>query len=395
MILGPSLILDGGLPNRSDRRLRPARTPLGHTIDPRPGQCPAALTAQTPIVSRMTGKTRAVIGGVDTHTDTHEAAVLHKRGRLLAVEGFPTSPSGYQQLLGWIHSFGAVREIGVESSGAYGTALTRHLRTAGVKVVEVNRPHAHTRNRRGKNDAIDAEAAARKVLAGECTAVPKDTTGIIEAIRQLLLARASAVHARAAALHQLGELVITAPAEVRQSLTAKTLPGKASQATRWRPDPARLADPAQAARMALRSIVRRIHTLGDEIKLLDAQLSTLVRRAAPKTLALLGVGIVHTAQMLIPQARTSKGGTARTRSRTCTAPTRSRHRPARPNGTVSTPAATATPAAPSTSSPWSGCATANAPAPTPSAAPATESPRKRSSAASRDTSPARSTTPSA
>jgi transposase len=51
--------------------------------------------------------------------------------------------------------------------------------------------------------------------------------------------------------------------------------------------------------MALRSIGRRIHTLGDEIKLLDAQLSTLVRRAAPKTLALLGVGIIHTAQMLI------------------------------------------------------------------------------------------------
>jgi transposase len=187
----------------------------------------------------------------------------------------------------------------VESSGAYGAALTRHLVAAGVKVVEVNRPHAHTRNRRGKNDAIDAEAAARKVLAGECTAVPKDTIGIVEAIRQLLLARASAVHARAAALHQLGELVVTSPADVRASLTAKTLAGKASQATRWRPDPARLADPAQAARIALRSIGRRIHALSDEIKLLDAQLSTLVTRAAPKTLALLGVGIVHTAQMLI------------------------------------------------------------------------------------------------
>jgi transposase len=250
-------------------------------------------------MSRMTGKTRVVIGGVDTHADTHEAAVLDERGRLLAVEGFPTTPTGYQQLLDWMRGFGTVREIGVESSGAYGAGLTRHLRGAGVKVLEVNRPHAHTRNRRGKNDAIDAEAAARKVLAGECTAIPKDTTGIVEAIRQLLLARASAVHARAAALHQLGELVVTAPAEVRQSLTAKTLPGKASQATRWRPDPGRLADPAQAARMALRSIGRRIHTLGDEIKLLDAQLSTLVKRAAPKTLALLGVGIIHTAQMLI------------------------------------------------------------------------------------------------
>lgn len=226
-------------------------------------------------MSRMTGKTRVVIGGVDTHADTHEAAVLDERGRLLAVEGFPTTATGYQQLLDWMRGFGVVREIGVESSGAYGAGLTRHLLAAGVKVLEVNRPHAHTRNRRGKNDAIDAEAAARKVLAGECTAIPKDTTGIVEAIRQLLLARASAVHARAAAMHQLGELVVTAPAEVRQSLTAKTLPGKASQATRWRPDPARLADPAQAARMALRSIGRRIHTLGEEIKLRVINLQAL------------------------------------------------------------------------------------------------------------------------
>ncbi len=136
-------------------------------------------------MSRMTGKTAAVTGGIDTHADTHEAAVLDEHGRLLAVEEFPTTPSGYQQLLDWMRGFGAVREIGVEFSGSYGAALTRHLRSAGVKVVEVNRPHPHTRNRRGKNDAIDAEAAARKVLAGECTAVPKDTTGIVEAIRQL------------------------------------------------------------------------------------------------------------------------------------------------------------------------------------------------------------------
>jgi transposase len=236
---------------------------------------------------------------VDTHADTHQAAVLDEHGRLLDVNRFPATPAGYEQLLAWMRGYGTIRQVGVESSGSYGAGLTRHLHTAGVTVVEVNRPHAHTRHRRGKNDTIDAEAAARKVLAGECTAIPKDTSGIVEAIRQLLLARASAVHARAAALHQFGQLVVTAPAQVRQSLTAKTLAGKATQAARWRPDPARLADPPQAARMALRSIGRRIHTLTDEVKHLDIQLSTLVRRAAPKTLALLGVGIIHAAQMLI------------------------------------------------------------------------------------------------
>jgi len=40
-----------------------------------------------------------------------------------------------------------------------------------VAVVEVNRPDAAVRRRRGKTDAIDAEAAGRAVLAGSATAV--------------------------------------------------------------------------------------------------------------------------------------------------------------------------------------------------------------------------------
>ena len=50
-------------------------------------------------------------------------------------------------------------------------------------MIEINQPHRHLRARRGKNDAIDTEAAARKVLSGEATAAATDTTGIVEAIR--------------------------------------------------------------------------------------------------------------------------------------------------------------------------------------------------------------------
>jgi len=157
-------------------------------------------------MSRMRNKTAAVIGGVDTHADTHQAAALNEQGRLLGVRPFATTEDGYRQLLAWLRNLGPIRAVGIEGSGSYGAGLTRHLRAAGVPVVEVNRPHAHTRARRGKTDAIDAEAAARKVLAGECTAIPKDTTGIAEAIRQLHLARASAVQARTAALNQLDKL---------------------------------------------------------------------------------------------------------------------------------------------------------------------------------------------
>jgi transposase len=247
----------------------------------------------------MTGKSRAVVGGVDTHADTHQAAAVDEQGRLLGVQPFPATEDGCRQLLRWLHHWGQVRVVGVEGSGSYGAGLTRYLRAHGVPVVEVNQPHAHTRARRGKSDAIDAEAAARKVLAGECTAIPKDTTGIVEAIRQLQVARAGAVQARTAALNQLGDLVITAPATVRAALTAKTQSGMAAQAARWRPDPTRLADPAHAARLALHSIAGRIQALRAEIAALERQLSTLVKRAAPRTLRLLGVGPVHAAQMLI------------------------------------------------------------------------------------------------
>jgi hypothetical protein len=39
----------------------------------------------------MTGATRVVMGGIDTHADTHEAAVLDGRRRLLAVKKFVTT----------------------------------------------------------------------------------------------------------------------------------------------------------------------------------------------------------------------------------------------------------------------------------------------------------------
>jgi transposase len=247
----------------------------------------------------MAGEKPVVIGGVDCHADTHEAAVLTEQGRLLATARFDTTTAGYQALLEWLRHYGRISAVGIEGSGSYGAALTRHLRSRGIKVVEVNRPHAHTRARRGKNDAIDAEAAARKVLARECTAIPKDTTGIVEAIRQLHLARASAVQARTAALNQLDDIIVTAPAEIRLTLTGRTLASKAAQCARWRPDTTRLADPAQAVRAALRSIARRIHSLSEEIEGLNADLSALVKQAAPKTLALLGVGTIHAAQMLI------------------------------------------------------------------------------------------------
>lgn len=244
-------------------------------------------------------ETAIVIGGVDCHAEVHHAAALDGTGRRLGERAFPATQPGYEQLLAWLRGFGPVSEVGVESTGSYGAGLTRFLVQAGVRVVEINQPHAHLRHRRGKTDAVDAEAAARKVLSGEATVVPKETTGAVEAIRQLRLTRRSAVKARASALRQLGDLIVTAPAKLRERLSRKTLPGQAAICVRFRPDRRRLTDPVQAAKLALRTLARRIVALDAEIDQLDEHLEQLVRAAVPRTIALLGIGPHHAGQLLV------------------------------------------------------------------------------------------------
>ena len=126
-----------------------------------------------------------VVGGVDTHAATHHAAVLDARGALLGSAQFPATGAGYSDLLGWMSEFGRLHCVGVEGTGAYGAGLARHLHGHGVVVLEVPRPDRRLRRRLGKSDPIDAEAAARAVLAGTASARPKLSNGPMEAIRAL------------------------------------------------------------------------------------------------------------------------------------------------------------------------------------------------------------------
>ena len=246
-----------------------------------------------------TSEGATVVGGVDCHSRVHHAVALDETGRRLGDRAFPATGAGYADLLGWLRGFGAVTVVGVESTGSYGAALTRFLLQAGVRVVEVNQPHAHLRRRRGKTDAVDAEAAARKVLSGEATAIPKEMGGAVEAIRQLRIARRSAVSARSIALCQLGDLIVTAPAALRARLTRKTLSGQAGICAHLRPNRRALTDPAQAAKLALRTLARRIAALDVETAQLDEHLERLVRALAPRTIALLGIGPQHAGQFLV------------------------------------------------------------------------------------------------
>ena len=248
----------------------------------------------------MTNHRHLVVAGVDAHTDEHHVAVVDGQGRLLGAAAFPTTASGYEQLIEWVGSHGRIARIGVESTGAYAAGLARALREREVEIVEVNQPHAHAHQRLGKSDAIDAELAARAALSGTASVVPKETGGIVEAIRQLSLVRASALKARTAALQQLDDLIITAPEELRAELRIRrTLKGRAALCLRLRPDPRRLHEPRQAAKLALRSLARRVEHLERDIGELDEQLDQLVAAAAPRTVALYGVGTQSASQLLV------------------------------------------------------------------------------------------------
>jgi transposase len=213
----------------------------------------------------MPKRTRVVIGGVDTHGRTHHAAVIDAHGRLLGDREFAADTRGYQQLVGWLRRHGQVQAVGVEGTSSYGAGLTQVLLDQQLVVLEVNRPNRQARRQRGKSDPIDAEAAARAVLAGTATALPKRRDGIVAAIRVLRAARSGAIRTRTAAINQLKGLLVTAPASVREALQGQSTPALVAACARLRPDHARLAEPVQATKAALQALAQRIQTLEAEI----------------------------------------------------------------------------------------------------------------------------------
>jgi len=248
----------------------------------------------------MTDQRGTVVAGVDAHTDEHHVAVVDLQGRLLGAAAFPTTAEGYTRLIRWLRGQGEIERVGVESTGAYAAGLVRALRANRIRVVEVNQPHPHARQRLGKSDPIDAELAARAALSGTATAVPKQTSGVVEAIRQLGVARNGALKARTAALQQLDDLIITAPEQLRSELRrGRTLKARAALCLHLRPDSDRLHEPAQAAKLALRSLARRARELEREITELDQQLERLVALAAPRTVQLFAVGTQSASQLLV------------------------------------------------------------------------------------------------
>jgi transposase len=246
---------------------------------------------------------RSVTVGVDTHSNIYVAVALDQLGRRLGTTTIPTTPEGYQQLESWARQLGEVDAFGIEGAGSWGAGswgagLVRLLRGRGYRLIEVNRPDRGARDRQGKNDPLDAEAAARAVLAGTATARPKAGQGAVEMIRSLQVAHRSARKARSQAANQIRALLVTAPTELREQLRSTTLAELVRTASRWRtgatPDTHLLV-----TKHALRSLARRHQDFTEEIRDLDAHLTRLVHQTAPQLLAVKGLGPQTCAALLV------------------------------------------------------------------------------------------------
>ena len=264
--------------------------PAGATTRPHRFERMAITTMAHPTPPRVTV-------GVDTHKDTHVAAARDQLGRRLGTTQVPTSSAGYAQLLSWAHALGEVVAWGVEGTGSYGAGLARFLAAQGQRVVEVNRPDRQARRRRGKSDAVDADAAARAVQAGEATGVPKAQDGVVEMLRALRAARQTAVKARTQAINALKGLLVTAPAELREQLGGLPTGGLVGAAAEL--EVGTLTTPTAATKLALRGLAQRYQHLDAEIALLTEQLDALTARHAPKLRDLHGVGPDCAAALLI------------------------------------------------------------------------------------------------
>ena len=152
------------------------------------------------------------------HPQAHSRRRGHRSARRAA--GRPVGQRRHRRLLpprGVGPNFGKVDSFGIEGTGSYGTGLTSFLRRCGHRIIEVNRGDRRTRRQNGKSDTLDAETAARSVLSGTATSVPKSADGLAEMIRQIKIARDTARKGRTSAIITLKQIIVNAPAELRET----------------------------------------------------------------------------------------------------------------------------------------------------------------------------------
>jgi transposase len=245
----------------------------------------------------LEGRVDAVIG-VDTHRDSHAAALLDPNGGVRATLEVPSDRAGHARLLQLATAQAPGRRVwALEGTGCYGAGLTGFLVDHGERVVEIDRPKRPRGRNGAKSDALDAIRAGREALAREHLASPRQR-GHREAIRVLHTTRSAIVEAGANARRQLKALIITAPEPLRDTLRGRTWLQQARASAALVAAPSDPVDHRATIRV-LRMTAQRVLTARAEAKELEVQLRMLITVVAPVLLAQRGVGPISAAQVLI------------------------------------------------------------------------------------------------
>jgi transposase len=225
--------------------------------------------------------------GVDTHREAHVAVAVDRLGRRLGALEFRVDECGFDELRRFAIALGEPA-FAVEGTGSYGASLARALLADGFAVFECERPRR--RRRKDKNDVIDAELAARRLLAGEPLSLPRGGRER-EQLRLLLVERRSAQHARQQALNQLKAAIVTLDPPLRAQLEQR------------RPATLVRSNLLQRQQLApLQRLARRIVLLERELTETDRELNELTRALCPQLLRQPGVGPLCAAQLLVSTA---------------------------------------------------------------------------------------------
>lgn len=242
--------------------------------------------------SELAGK---VVAGVDTHADAHWLCVLDERGRVALSRPFPADAAGYAALAEAIGDPAGCAAVGVEGTCSYGAGLADELLARGFRVLEVlNKRKGRGRRRgEGKDDAADAERAARDVLAADGTSEPKLRGGWVDDLRALLVARDRCVSARVGAHAAALSLARCAPEAERRRWEGM---GQAAMMA------AMLCieeGGATALGRSMLALARSWEACTAEAEELEAEIRSVLEAACPSLLAVYCCGPVSAARLAV------------------------------------------------------------------------------------------------
>lgn len=241
--------------------------------------------------------------GVDTHAATHHYAIIETRsGALIDHAQFPTHPKGLHRASDWIdrrtlaNTGGDLGQVllSIEGTGSYGGPLAQLLTEHGFRVTDAPTPKRERGS--GKNDHIDALAAARGILHKHPQRLSQaKTQKATTALRTLLAARRSITGERTRAVNALNAHLrgIDLGLDARTKASTVTITTIASWRPRAKDDLAQATARQEAIRLA-----SRIQQMDLDDKQNQQALAQIVKEIAPGLLELFGVGPVNAAVVL-------------------------------------------------------------------------------------------------